>query len=185
MLKVFLSSIVIFKSKKHHDLPPISTVNFKCSSKDFKNPSNKSILVTCPVHDSYHLIDVFETLNAKGLPDNALPVSFNIANMFPSINNNRDVAAVKSALGSRTNLSPSTECIIEALEICLTNKNSTFADQNFIQTNATAIGAANSSYYSYLAIQPIDNAVTDAQRTIFQEIFYFTRYRNDCITVST
>ena len=29
------------------------------------------------------------------------------------------------------------------------------------------------------------NAVKDAQRTIFQQIFYFGRYRDDCITIWT
>ena len=66
--------------------------------------------------------------------------------MFPSSDNDRSVTAVNSALDSRSNLSPSTECIIEALEICLTNNNSTLAF-NFIQTNGTAIGAANSCSY--------------------------------------
>ena len=88
-------------------------------------------------------------------------------------------------LDSQTNLSPSTECIIEEPEICLINNNSNFAGQNLIQTNATAMGAANSCSYSDLAIQPIDNAVIDAQKTIFQKIFYFGRYRYDCITIRT
>ena len=47
------------------------------------------------------------------------------------------------------------------------------------------MGAANSCSYSDLAIQPIDNAIIDAQRTFFQEIFYFGRYRVDCITIWT
>ena len=105
--------------------------------------------------------------------------------MFTSIGNNRGVAALKSALDSRTNLSPPTKCIIKAIEICLTNNNATFAGQNLIQTNGTAMGAANSCSYSDLAIQRIDNAVIDAQRTIFQEIFYFGQYRDDCITIWT
>ena len=50
------------------------------------------------INDSYYLIDIFEALNAKGIPDNANLVSFDIVNMFPSIDNNRSVAAVKSAL---------------------------------------------------------------------------------------
>ena len=49
MLKAFLSAIVIFKSKEHNGLPPISTVKFKFSSKEFKPSSNKSILSTSPV----------------------------------------------------------------------------------------------------------------------------------------
>ena len=59
--------------------------------------------------------------------------------MFPSIDNNARAVAVKSALDSRTNLSPSTECIIEILEICSTNNNLTFACQNVIQANETAM----------------------------------------------
>ena len=116
---------------------------------------------------------MFETLNAKGIPDNAILVSFDIVNMFPSIDNNRGIAAVKSALDSQNSLTSSTECIVEALEIYLTNNNSTFSSQNLKQTNGRAIGAASSSSYSDLAIQPIDNAVIDTQRAIFQEIFYF------------
>ena len=45
------------------------------------------------------------------------------------------------------------------------------------------MGAANSCSYSDLAIQPIDSAVIDTQETVFQEIFYFGRYRDDCITI--
>ena len=44
--------------------------------------------------------------------------------------------------------------------------------------------ATNSFSYSDLTIQPIDKAVINAQRTSFQEIFYFGRYRDDCITIS-
>ena len=114
------------------------------------------------INASYHVIDTSETLNAKGIPDNAILVSFDIVNMFPSIGNNRGVAAVKSVLDSRTNLPTSTECIIEAFEICLTNNNSTVSCQNLIQTNGTAMGGANSCSYLDLAIQPIDNALIDA-----------------------
>ena len=67
--------------------------------------------------------------------------------MFPSSDNNRGAIAVKSALDSRSSLSPSTECIIEALEKCLTNNNSTLASQSLIQINGTAIGAANPCSY--------------------------------------
>lgn len=87
------------------------------------------------VHARYRLI-FFKKLNTKGIPDKAILLSFDIVNMFNSIDSNSGVAAVKIALDSRTNLSPSTECKIEALETCLTN-NSTYAGQNLIQTNGT------------------------------------------------
>ena len=47
------------------------------------------------------------------------------------------------------------------------------------------MGAANSCSYSDLVIRPIDKAVIDAQRTRFQEISYFGRYKRDCITIWT
>ena len=105
--------------------------------------------------------------------------------MFPSIGNNRSVAVLKSTVDSRTNLSPSTKCIIKAIEIWLTNNNATFTGQNLIQTNGTTMGAANPCSYSDLAIQLIDNAVINAQRTSFQDILYFGQYRDDCITIWT
>ena len=67
--------------------------------------------------------------------------------MFPITDNNRGVTAVKSAFDLISNLSPSTDCIIEVLQIRLTNNNSTLAGQNLIQTNGTAIRAANSCSY--------------------------------------
>ena len=47
------------------------------------------------------------------------------------------------------------------------------------------MGAANSCSYSDLVVRPIDKAVIDAQRTRFQEISYFGRYKRDCITIWT
>ena len=52
---------------------------------------------------SYHLIDILETMNAKGIADNAILVSFDILNMFPSIGNNRHVAAGKKHWSWLTN----------------------------------------------------------------------------------
>lgn len=45
------------------------------------------------------------------------------------------------------------------------------------------MGAANPCSYSDMSIQRIDNAGIDAQKTSFQEIFCFRRYRNDCIKI--
>ena len=44
---------------------------------------------------------------------------------------------------------------------------------------------AYSCSYSALAIQPIDNVAINAQKTIFQEIYYFGRWRGDCIKIWT
>ena len=68
--------------------------------------------------------------------------------MFPSIDNQTGIRIVREALDKRPVKLPSTECIIEGLEICLYNNNSTFANLNLLQTNGTATGAPNSCSYA-------------------------------------
>ena len=107
-------------------------------------------------------------------------VSFDIVNMFPSIDNVKGMKAVRSALDSRSELKPSTDCIMEGLEICLYNNNSIFAGENLLQTNGTATGAPNSCSYADLAVYPIDRAVFNAINSNYTELLYFRRYRDDC-----
>ena len=58
--------------------------------------------------------------------------------MYPSIDNDRDIAVVWNASETRANKSPSTDCIIEGLEICLKSNNSRFGSQNLLQLNGAA-----------------------------------------------
>ena len=44
-------------------------------------------------------------------PDNTILVTFDFVNIYPSINNDRGIAAVRNALDTRANKSPSTDCI--------------------------------------------------------------------------
>ena len=73
--------------------------------------------------------------------------------------------------------------IIEALEIILTNNNSTFNGQHYIQRNGTATGTKNSCSYSDLVLEPIDNEIFKAKITIFKEIYMYGRFRDDCFLV--
>ena len=58
--------------------------------------------------------------------------------MYPSINNDRGTAALRNALETRASKSPSTDCIIEGIEISLKCNNSRFGSQNLLQINGTA-----------------------------------------------
>ena len=98
------------------------------------------------------------------IPDNTILVSFGIVNMYPSIDNDRGIAAVKNVLVTRANKPPSTHCIIEGLEICFKCNNSRFGSQNLLQLNGTAIGAPNSCFYADLAVFNIDKNVLQAKR---------------------
>ena len=90
---------------------------------------------------------------------------------------------MEAAYNKRTTLKPSTECLIEALRLCLYHNNSSFNNTHLLQTNGTATGAPNSCSYSDLAVQPIDDAIFEAKLANFVELFFYGRYRDDCLVL--
>ena len=65
------------------------------------------------------------------LSENCVLVSFDVVNMFPHIDNKSGLLSVKEALTDSNFNVVSTQCIVNALEICLTCNNSTFNHQHF------------------------------------------------------
>ena len=60
-------------------------------------------------------------------------VSFDVANMLPSIDNGSGIKAVKKVLNGRESKNPPTECTLEALRLlCLVCNNSVFKDLSCI-----------------------------------------------------
>ena len=108
------------------------------------------------INDTEHLLQIIDNINPNGLPNDAILVSFDIVNMFPNIDNIKGIKAVKLALQNRPSQKPSTECIIEGLEICLYNNNPRFDQDHLLQTNRNATGAPESCSDSDLAIQRLD-----------------------------
>ena len=117
--------------------------------------------------------------NDDRIPANTILVSFDIVNMYPNIDNDRDIAVVTNVLETRAYKSQSTHCIIAGLEICLKYNNSRFGSQNLLQLNGTVTGAPNSCLYADLAIFDIDKSVLQAKGNTFQEMRYFGRYRDE------
>ena len=73
---------------------------------------------------------------------------FDAVNMFPNIDNERGISTLRSVFERRTSQTPPTDCLIEALRICLYSNNSIFNNKHLLQENGTATGAPNScSYY--------------------------------------
>mgnify|MGYP001794966372 FL=1 len=103
--------------------------------------------------------------------------------MYPSIDSINGINMVEKALDTRSLKSPSTECVIEGLSICLFNNNSVFANEHLLQTNGTATGAPNSCSYADLAVSPIDLAVTEQMNSGTPELRYFGRYRDDIFSL--
>ena len=77
------------------------------------------------------------------IPDHFLLVSWDIVAMYPSINNALGMEACRKALDKREKLKPSTDCIMEAMELTLENNNSTFNGKHYLQTDGTAMGPKN------------------------------------------
>ena len=96
----------------------------------------KSLSQSLPsfVKDSTDFINELEDMNAKGpFPEGSLLVSWDVVSMFPNIDNNLGISAVRKALNSRHVNIPSTACLAEAVEICLRVNNCQFAGQGFVQ----------------------------------------------------
>ena len=107
--------------------------------------------------DSTDFINKLEDLNAKGpFPEGSLLVSWDVVSMFPNIDNNLGISAVRKALNSRSDNIPSTDCLVEAVEIFLRVNNCQFAGQSFVQKNGTAMGPKNACSYADLAMGIID-----------------------------
>ena len=76
--------------------------------------------------------------------------------MFPNIDNDIGISAVRRALNSRSVNIPSTDCLVEAVEICLRVNNWQFSGQDFVQKHSTAKGPKNACSYADLAMGVID-----------------------------
>ena len=98
------------------------------------------------------MLEIIDQLNEFVLTDNFVLVSFDAVNIFPSIDNRSGLESVKNILISNEFDMDSNQCILEALEVCLTCSNSNFNDQNFQQTEDTAQGPHMSCSYADIAM---------------------------------
>jgi hypothetical protein len=101
--------------------------------------------------------------------------------MFPNIDNDLGLLAVTQALISRQNQFPSTECIVEAVKICLAHNNSSFGKEHCLQIHGTAMGPKNACSYADLAIGIIDEPAKPGE--IKPNLWW--RYRDDILDIWT
>ena len=97
--------------------------------------------------------------------EGTLLVSWDVVSRFPSIDNNLGIKAVI----------PSTECIVEAVNICLAHNNSHFQEKLFLQTHGTAMGPKNAFSYADLAMEIINQKAKSGD--IKPNLWW--RYRDD------
>ena len=104
------------------------------------------------IKDTCHMLEIIDDINNSNLSSNAILVSFDIVNMFPRIDNNMGIASVRKYLDGRECKDLPTDCVIEALELCLSCNNSVFNNTNYLQTDGTAQGPHMSCSYANLAM---------------------------------
>ena len=80
--------------------------------------------------DTNNMLEIIDDINRSVLCENCVLVSFDAMNRFPNIDNKSGLPSVnfsvKEALANSNFDVDSTQCIVDALEICLTCNNSKF-----------------------------------------------------------
>ena len=113
------------------------------------------------IQDTSEMLNFIDYLNKSNiLREDCILVSFDIVNMFSSIDNQSGLQAVKNALEARQKQFPPTDCIIEALKLCLESNNSVFNNKHFLQTDGVAQGPHMSCSYSDIAIESFNQKST-------------------------
>ena len=138
------------------------------------------------VKDSTDFINKIEALNErKGSAHSWLfALSWDVVLIFPNIDNNLGIAAARKALDSRPNKFQSTDCIVEADEICLRVNNCQFFEQNFVQKHGTAMGPKNACSYADLAMGIIDEKAK-FEGSLKPLLWWIYMYRDDIFDVWT
>ena len=109
------------------------------------------------IKDTNHMLDIIDDLNNLNLHRESVLVSVDIINMFPSIDNKLDINSVIKLLNKRGCKNPPTQCVNEALELCLNCNNSIFNNTSYIQTDSIAQGPHMSCSCANIAMASHDS----------------------------
>ena len=86
------------------------------------------------------MLEIVDDINKSVLYENCVLLSLDVVNMFPNMDNKSGLLNVKEELTDSNFDVDSTQCIVDALEICLACNNSKFHHQHFLQTDSTSQG---------------------------------------------
>ena len=109
------------------------------------------------IKDTNNMLEIIDDIDKSVLCENCVLVSFDVVNMFPNIDHKSGLLSVKEALTGSNFDVDSAQCIVDALEICLTCNNSTFNHQHFLQTDGTAQGPHMSCSYADIVMAKYDS----------------------------
>ena len=109
------------------------------------------------IKDTNNMLEIIDNINKTVFSENCVLVSFDVVNVFPTIDIKSGLLSVKEALTDCNFDVDSTQCIVDALEICLTCNNSKFNHQHFLQTDGTAQSPHMSCSYADIAMAKYDS----------------------------
>ena len=136
--------------------------------------------IECRVQDTSEMLTIIDNLNSSNsLTSECKLVSFDIINMFPGTYNISGLKSVKKVLESRSNQFPPSNCIIEALKLCLESNKSFFNNKHYLEIDSTTQGLHMSCSYSDIAIQYFDIKALEFNPTVI----CWKRFRDDIFAV--
>ena len=122
--------------KTHKSPPTLRTITSGCGTvtenlSTFVAKILKPLVSHLPfvIMDTNQFLKLLERVKSKGpLPAGCKLVTADIVNMFPSIDNGKGLEAAKLHLNQRQEKTPTTTCVLDALQICLESNCSQFGD---------------------------------------------------------
>ena len=103
------------------------------------------------------MLEIIDDINKSVLSENCALVTFDVVNMFPNIDNKSGLLIVKEALKNSNFDVDSTQCIVDALKICLTCNKSKFNHPHFLKTDSTTQGPHMSCSYADIGTAKYDS----------------------------
>jgi len=99
------------------------------------------------VKDTTHFLNSLRLVN-QPLPPDTLLFTMDVRGLYPNVPRAEAREACRKSLDRRTNPTIPTERVLQMIDLVLENSNFRFGDQNYTQTEGTAIGSKPGMHYA-------------------------------------
>ena len=143
------------------------------------------------LEDTSHFIRKVLIYNDKSstedIPDNIILCSWDIEAMYPNITNDLGLTACKELLNKRDILEPSTDCIIDAIQITREENITKFGSTVVKQCDGTTMGPHHAcSYADAAADYAVDQKIMSHRlNPSYDKILDWSRFRDDIFCIWT
>ena len=128
-----------------------------------------------------------EKASTENTPKNIILCSWDIEAMYPNITNDLGLTACKELLNKRDILEPSTDCIIDAIQITFEENIATFGSTVVKQCDGTAMGPHHACSCADAATDyAVDQKVmSHSLNPLYDKIVDWSRFRDDIFCIWT